>query len=197
MGTRGARGFVVNGVEKVTYVHYDAYADGLGTDFINWLKSKSIDELKEIASNIELVDQDTSATDDMIEYVMNFEKVNNIRIMNLNVSNRNPVDKYCLFGELQDNFKAYGLGFKYMIDSKDFLYDGLFCEHAYIMNLDTGKFEYYKGFSHECKNQGRYNITESEYITDSGSKYYGVSLMNEFEFNDIGKFITEICEKDE
>lgn len=72
-------------------------------------------------------------------------------------------------------------------DRHDFLGDSLFCEYAYIINLDTNMLEYYKGFNKDPKAPGRYsNFKNSE------SGYYGISLKKEIPLQDIfdGKYET-------
>ena len=56
-------------------------------------------------------------------------------------------------------------------NQKDFLYDSLFCEYAYILNLDTQELEFYTGFNTiPFENKGRYAMLGY----DNG--YYGVVL---------------------
>lgn len=37
MGTRGTFGFRIDGVEKLTYNHYDSYPEGLGDEVVEWV----------------------------------------------------------------------------------------------------------------------------------------------------------------
>ena len=57
-------------------------------------------------------------------------------------------------------------------DYKSFLYDSLFCEYAYIINLDDNIVEFYKGFNKSPEGEGRYAST----TVDDGKRYYGVVL---------------------
>ncbi len=58
-----------------------------------------------------------------------------------------------------------------MIDSADFLADSLFCEWAYIINLDENVFEVYKGYNKNPGAPGRYAHLRSD------KEYYGVALV--------------------
>ena len=49
----------------------------------------------------------------------------------------------------------------YMIDSSDFIKDSLFCEYAYIVNLDSGMLEFWKGFQKEPDPGNRYGCEVS------------------------------------
>ena len=188
MSTRGAYGFIIDGVEKITYNHCDSYPECLGDNFIEWLKTKTIEELKDIAKKIELVNERVATTKEMVDYVQEFEACNNVVISATSVSNQTLEDVYCLLRETQGNFSLLDKGFKYMIDRKDFLYSSLFCEYAYIANLDTGIFEYYEGFSEES-GKGRYNTPESLY-----DGYYGVALEAEIPLNKLPVKLSDYIE---
>lgn len=62
-----------------------------------------------------------------------------------------------------------------MIDSEDFLHSGLWCEYAYIINLDTEMLEFYVGGTNGQEINGRYKDAEKD---DMG--YGGVHLIGEF-----------------
>lgn len=66
------------------------------------------------------------------------------------------------------------------INAEQFLLDSLFCEYAYIINLDTQKLEFYQGGNQFClKNKGRYadktRYLQSDYLMKPYF-YYGVIL---------------------
>ena len=121
MSTRGAYGFIIDGVEKITYNHCDSYPECLGDNFIEWLKTKTIEELKDIAKKIELVNERVATTKEMVDYVQEFEACNNVAISNIEVSKRTLEDSYCLFREAQGNFSLLDKGFKYMLSKKRLL----------------------------------------------------------------------------
>lgn len=66
-----------------------------------------------------------------------------------------------------------------MADSATFLKDSLFCEWAYIINLDTEELEVYEGFNKRPDAPGRYADTE----TNNG--YFGVKLINVVNLEDV------------
>jgi hypothetical protein len=61
----------------------------------------------------------------------------------------------------------------HMIDSHEFIKDSLFCEYAYIINLDTELLEFYTGFNKNKDAKGRYAKLHSH---DRDSDYLGVAL---------------------
>ena len=53
---------------------------------------------------------------------------------------------------------------KCFTDNHGFLHDSLFCEYAYIVNLDTEKLEFYIGFNKNPNAKGRYAFVKKEDI---------------------------------
>jgi len=139
MSTRGLMGIKKNGVLKAQYNHFDSYISGLGKEIINTLneikKEDRIKLLNDTYDNIVLVSNDEEPTKEMLDYCMEHN------VINLNVSNQSTKDLYCLLHGAQGNLKLYLDGFKYMLDGGNFIEDTLFCEYAYVINLDTNKLE--------------------------------------------------------
>ena len=65
----------------------------------------------------------------------------------------------------------------------------MFCEFAYIINLDTNKLEFYEGFNLNPDAPGRY-AKYTLYKNDE-KIYYGVKLIKEIDLNDLlaGKYV--------
>ena len=172
MSTRGAVGFIVDGVEKISYNHSDSYPDYLGRNILEFCFVLPHDIAKKIVKKIKLVG-DIPPTAKQIKECKKFT--------NLNVSEKSTKDWYCLLREAQGNLWVYIDGLKYMINYKGFLKESLFCEYAYIVNLDTGKLEFYTGFN-KNSNAGRYaNVKADEY------GYVGVAFCSEYDLSSITK----------
>ena len=62
--------------------------------------------------------------------------------------------------------------------SNDFIKDSLFCEHGYIINLDTNMLEYWRGFQTEKDDNNRYGT-----VCDRG--YYPCKLKKEISLENI------------
>ena len=73
-------------------------------------------------------------------------------------------------------------------DQHTFLIDSLFCEYAYLINLDSKKLEVYEGFNLNPNAPGRY-AKYTLYKNDE-KVYYGVALIKEFDLIDLfeGKY---------
>jgi hypothetical protein len=69
-------------------------------------------------------------------------------------------------------------------DYKTFLYNSLFCEWAYIINLDTKKLEIYEGFNKNPNAKGRY---ANHYAYNDDHRYCGVALVKAIPLNKIFK----------
>lgn len=58
----------------------------------------------------------------------------------------------------QGDLDAYKNGLKYMIDSCGFIKDSLWCEYAYIINLDTYELEFWVGGQDKPDIYNRYGV---------------------------------------
>lgn len=172
MGTRGAYGFFKDGINKVSYNHFDSYPSGLGAEVMEFIKATPDDQLGEVFSSIVMVNENDMPTVEQIDQCKKFA--------NLNVGSQRIDDWYCLLREAQGNLSSLRNGLRYMIDNKDFLADSLFCEWAYIINLDTRKLEVYKGFNKSANGKGRYAALQSRH-----KEYYGVDLIVEIDISAI------------
>ena len=195
MGTRGAVGFHKDGVDKITYNHFDSYPSNLGLGVIEFIQDTPTDELNEIFDRIVLV-RDTYDTDGGViptgvnilagtqptpEQIAEVKSVLEDRgnpVGRINVSTGQDEEWYFLLREAQGDLDAYKNGLRYMIDNAGFMTDSLFNEWSYILNLDTEKLEIYKGFNSEGPQEGnRYEVNEPH------DEYYAVRLLVTFSFD--------------
>ena len=77
-----------------------------------------------------------------------------------------------------------------MTDDHSFLLDSVFCEWAYIINLDTKELEVYRGWNEDPTAPGRYaSLKEADWTRDDGivvkANYYGVTLLTTIPLMDI------------
>lgn len=142
MGTRGYIGIKKDNVLKGMYNHFDSYPTGLGISVIEDInkikKENRIKVLNETFDYIQLVNDDIEPTDQIIK------ECETAGVVNLGVSNQDLKDWYCLLRETQMNFSIYlNKKIPYMLDGNDFLKDELFCEWAYIIDLDENLLKVY------------------------------------------------------
>lgn len=183
MGTRGAMGVRMGGVDYITYNHFDSYPSGLGSAVIQDIHEMGLERIRKLTELVTLVDERAEPTPEQIMFCSTS--------LNKNVGGPNPqVNWYQLLrknqGSLQRTLEA---GF--MISSPGFMLDSLFCEWAYIANLDTGMFEVYRGFQKK-PGRGRYGQGDPVEIAErkersggGGGVYYGVDLFAELPFDDL------------
>lgn len=143
MGTRGSLGVKTEGKYYLTYNQCDSYPEGLGqdvVDFVNELTEEKAQKLRKGFKGLTIVDsQDNPKGKWKTYYASSHENV-----------------------DTGENWYAYLRGFqgietlkgvltgvlKHIILTNDFIQDSLFCEYAYIINLDDNTLEFYEGFQH-------------------------------------------------
>ena len=148
MGTRGAVGVRFEDKIYATYNHFDSYPDGLGADMVAFcqkLSKEQLEVLKERFKHVVLVDEQTDkpTPEDQKKYV-------EAGFYDDRVGHQTPADWYGLLRNIQgmEYLDAVLDGrCQHWIDSKDFLKDSLFCEYAYLINLDDNSLEFYEGFN--------------------------------------------------
>lgn len=176
MGTRGSVGFIYKNEVKLAYNHFDSYPDGLGADVVDFI----------VKVNNE---------DGWEKFILNGEKLKNIegrvtdknlierykKYSNLGVSSKELSDPYCLFREIQGAdwlHEMYSGELEHYMLNNKFIKESLFCEYAYIINLDTMKFEFYDGFQQKPQIGNRFGEELCE-------GYYPCRLVGVFNLTDI------------
>lgn len=185
MGTRGGFGVRADGVDKIGYNQFDSYPEGKGVEFLRTLKTLvaeiGMDGLRQKARDLRVVSDKTPPTPEDIERLKPYT--------NLGVSEQSTQDWYCLTRESHGKLDKI-LECGYILDSADFMLDSLFCEWAYVANLDTGKLEVYKGFVKGKPGRGRFaNIeptwSEHDLQQPVEERYFPVSLVAEFDLESL------------
>ncbi len=175
MGTRGACGFLKDGKLKVAYNHFDSYPDHLGADILEFVRAHTNERMVEMCDGIELIDEDKPPTPE--------QKKQCAGTTDLKVSNQSDDDWYCLLRHAQGDLAAYAnVGF--MPDAEGFLNDSLFCEYAYIINLDDSVLEVYKGFQSDERPEGRFGKAAK---SPGNGGYWPVGLVNTFTFEAVNE----------
>lgn len=150
MGTRGLVGFRVKGKDYTTYNNSDSYPSGVGADVLDELKKvKNWKKVKALVGALRLVNEDSPPTPEDIKRFM--------KLFNGKVNRASVTKWYSLLDQLQGTLEPYLNGrVDVMIDSSEFIRDSLFCEWAYIVNLDTGLLEVWKGLQRTPWKRNRY-----------------------------------------
>jgi len=167
MSTRGTIGFVINGEEKLGYNHMDSYPSGMGVEVLAFLREVPLEKMKEKASALQVVDDDVPATR---EQILALRETTSWNVNQYSMAGPQPEDVsptspdglpdtnvgwYNLLRATQGDLKAI-LEAGYMEDGHLFPLDSLFCEWAYVIDLDAEVLEVYEGFQKRRPKHGRW-----------------------------------------
>ena len=182
MGTRGSLTFVHNGVEHTVYNHYDSYPEGLGATILSWIDhTKDFNKIRALVDNLTPVSEDDSPTQEQLDLVG--------QRAGLTGSTNN--DWYTILRPSQGNIDLT-LKAGYYADASYFPGDSLFCEWAYVIDLDKEIFEVHRGFQSTPHTQGRFAL-----VATSVNGYYPVKLVwsrSFYSLPDVQTFVDELAE---
>lgn len=171
MGTRGAITFVHDGIEKTTYNHLDSYPSALGVDVLEWLRiaAQDLPSLRNQVANLRMVDEHATPS---------AEELERYGQLDLFCPGSASMDWYRLLRHNQGDPSAI-LGSGVTTDAARFPLDSLFCEWAYVVDLDAEVFEVYRGFQNSGPVKGRWSIHKPS------DDYWPVSLVASWPLSEI------------
>lgn len=199
MGTRGAFGFRSDGINRLTYNHFDSYPDYLGVQMCAAVVAVrgDLDSARANVAAIELVpefveEEENTPTPEQLQRVQDAAaRIEDAIgedpvITDLRVSRQTTDDWYCVLRGMHGQPLYWLLhGFPFMIDSNQFVRDSLFCEWGWLINLDDQTLEIYKGFQRSEHSEGRFaelGPLDCEHRTEP---YYPIALIAVVPFADI------------
>ncbi len=147
MGTRGAFGVIIGETEKIGYNQYDSYPGGLGLENLQVLRKADMEQFRRLAEAAQVVDESRKPTEEEVLALREFT--------NVKVADQSLDDWYCLTRETHGSI-AFMLDCGFILDNHEFPLDSLFCEWAYIVDLDRNVFEVYEGFQESRPTTGRW-----------------------------------------
>lgn len=178
MSTRGAFGFRIDGVDKITYNHCDSYPSGLGADVVKWVRRacspERIEQTMTEVSGIEMAPSGQAIASP--EHIARTgRRYTNMAVGGGDGIGHDSITYYRLLREAQPSSGiANVVDAGVMIEGADFMADSVFCEYAYIVNLDEMTVEFYKGFQSKPHNKGRYASLPSKH------DYFPVALVGSY-----------------
>jgi hypothetical protein len=168
MGTRGIMGFRLKGKDYLTYNHFDSYPAGLGEKMVEFILNSKMNRIAPKVKALRLVDSNSKPTDE--------DKMNLRQYCDTGVSHQSADDWYCLLRNTQgDPYLALKAGV--MIDSHEFVADSLFCEYAYVINLDDKVLEVYRGYQKRPHAAGRYSSVTPQKNHEGKVEYWPIALL--------------------
>lgn len=190
MGTRGAILFAKGKKVIGSYNHYDSYPEGLGVEVLNALqkvdKKKLMAKLGENVLKLQAIDSQEKPSKELQK---RYEK-----FADLAVSSRTLEEWYCLLRNVQGANCIMPIAsgeLEHISDDTSFVKDSLFCEYAYLIDLDKMVLELYKGFQKEPQKGNRFGVKK-----DGDNDYFPCAKVGEISLDGIGKEnIKEVTEK--
>ena len=180
MGTRGLTGFIINGEVKAAYQQFDSYPSGVGVNVLHFLRPLlpvDFENMRRKAQQIVLVDSQATPTTEHIAQAIKGGCVNEWG----DDSERFKGSDY--YGLLRSNHgnPAGHLRTGLMTDDAEFAKDSLFCEWAYLINLDDLMLEVYEGFNTEPVPAGqRFADMKSD-----GTEYYPIKMVGAWSLGEL------------
>lgn len=175
MGTRGSYGFKLNGEFVLQYNHFDSYQGGLGEEIVKFVKhvqdNNFWNQLKDNIKKLEFVNTGDTPTP---EHMKQFKR---FRDKGVNAGE----GYYSLLRNLQNGESLYtvlnGEVLIWAIDN-DFIKESLFCEYAYIIDLDEETLWFCEGFQKELQEDNPFGIKND-------SDYCPVRVLARIPFNEV------------
>lgn len=182
MGTRNLTMVISNGKTKVAqYGQWDGYPEGQGKTILGTLKhiihlgqlgqfQTKVDNLKwlsEIEGSAVKIEADKN-------WQVNYPYLSrDCGGQILEAIHFGTMEVHAGIGERKKvEFKIIGL-----VNEYEFAADSLFCEWAYVIDLDKGTFEVFRGFNKEPLTEADRFYPLQEGIKESDEKYYPIKLL--------------------
>lgn len=149
VASRGFVGFVADHTEKIAYNHYDSVPSRVGLRVLAWLRTavQQPQALRERVAALQVVHPASRPTADDIAWLRDYADpfLPPSRI----------ISWLDLLWKTQGNPEAM-LGAGVIEDASDYPADGSDCEWGYVIDLDTGVFEVYRGGQTGAHRRGRF-----------------------------------------
>lgn len=146
MSTRGLMGHKLNGQYHGTYNHDGSYPAGLGKKVIDFIllmnKAEKWEQLINKLPQMQIIDENKDALPELAEH---YEQ----KFGSGGLWGHSKAEWYNLLRKLQGTGYYWAITegmLEHMPDNIDFIRDSLFCEYAYIINLDDMTLELYCGW---------------------------------------------------
>lgn len=196
MGTRNLTMVIKNDEMKVAqYGQWDGYPEGLGVQVLNFVKHLKEDDNKDkFMSQLDRVkfidDEYSKKIDEFMESIgvtdgwMNMEQADKYKakfpLLSRDVGG--DILEAILYADGEDEMRVH--------DAQDFIADSLFCEWAYLIDMDNEVLEVYEGFNKKSLEEGqRFKGVE----TDGRNEYKPCACIIKFKFDELPETKEEFC----
>jgi hypothetical protein len=131
-------GFATEGIFKAAYNHFDSYPDYLGKQVFEWALSADLEDAKAKLKVLEDIDENEQPTPEQIERL----KLAGFTASSVSTGG----DWFAWLRDCQGDPERL-LNSGYIPNNTEFGKDALFCEWAYVVDLDLKVIEVYCGYS--------------------------------------------------
>jgi len=197
MGTRNLTMVISNGETKVAqYGQWDGYPSGNGVIVLDFLHTTNLEEFKKKLNKVIFVNGNKekeiqnwlkSIGSDNGWLTGEQSKLYHEKYPYLTRDNGANILQMIMDGE-EDEI--------WITDSTDFAGDSLFCEWAYLVDLDKNKLEVYEGFNKEPL-----TIEDRFFnLTDKDSEYYPIRMIKSYDLNNLpleDEFLKDLTKQQE
>jgi len=189
MGTRHLICIVVDGrFATAQYGQWDGYPGGQGADIVKWLRGTTPEEMEVFKTHAR-----AAKVLDPKEYDRRWTACGHDggRFVSMDISGRFKGQWPHLSRDHGSNVLNYFLETaepEALDQDPSFAADSLFCEWAYVLDLDNLALEVYAGFQKEAHTEGRFHdlpYLPPEHRKDAEQEYFPVRLVGKWKFDDI------------
>lgn len=200
MGTRNLVCVLVDGEIRVAqYGQWDGYPSGQGTTVLNFVQS--IVEDNDVNAFADRVRNLKTLSHDEVDKIWRDIGADENRSISMEVSNAaartHPELSRDTGGRILELINNGDVENVFL--STEFAHDSLFCEYAYVVNLDTQEIEVFRGFQRAPHSQGRFAEVFPRHFDESHrtNKYYAVAEIIRFSFHNLPDSVefVEKCEQ--
>lgn len=197
MGTRNLTAVMAEGEYKIAqYGQWDGHPSGVGITILGFLsEAGNIDKLRAALSKVRFIDLKGRDKDFVESYNANAPKLLG------DPDNRTPEQKHWfstyssrdIAGEILGAVSSSSDNEILLRNNIGFAGNSLFCEYAYIIDLDAEIFEVYEGFNQEKVIEGRF-ISSSE-DAEKSEGYEPVKLIKSYKLSELpseAAFLTDL-----
>ena len=195
MGTRNLTMVISNGETKVAqYGQWDGYPEGQGVTALNFLINNDMGKFKEKLNSVKFITgSKEKEINKWLESIgskngwMDGTQADQYKQRYPLLTRDNGAEILSMIMESEEDIN-------WVNDSTDFATDSLFCEWAYVIDLDKNTFEVYEGFNttpltiedrfyHLTPGADAENQRRKDYGSDS--VYYPVKMVKSYSLNDL------------
>lgn len=195
MGTRHLICVVLDSKYRIAqYGQWDGYPEGQGVDVLDFLRTADLDTFKKKLKLVRFATKkDKKEKEEFFKEIgvnngwMNMEQANQYHRRYPLLTRDNGAKILTMVYDLKEP--------AFLEDSIDFAQDSLFCEWAYVIDLDQNQLEVYKGFNENPVKRGRFtsNIADNQ-------GFYCVKLKKIYPLDDLPsneRFINDLDPKED